>query len=177
MASVSQARYSSVARWLHWIIALLIIWNIVSGIGHEGLSRDARAAVMGLHISSGITILFLSVLRLLWRLGHRPPPLPAGMTGWQTALAHGVHWVFYGMMIALPLSGWIMISSAPFPIKWLGLIELPKFAVTREDAISGIAGEGHEILGIVMLALVVLHIAAALWHQFSLRDNLIGRMR
>ena len=177
MASAPQARYSAVARWLHWIIALLIIWNVVSGIGHEALPRDARAAVMGLHISSGITVLVLSIIRLAWRLGHRPPPLPMGMTPWQAGLAHGVHWAFYALMLLLPLSGWIMISSAPFPITWLGLFALPKFAVTREDAISGIAGEGHEILGLLMLALVVLHVGAALWHHFSLRDNLIARMR
>jgi cytochrome b561 len=177
MQSAQPGRYSAVARWLHWLIALLIIWNVVSGIGHEALPRDQRAVVMGLHMSSGILILGLSVIRLLWRVTHRPPPLPGFMKPWQVGLAHATHWGFYALMIILPLSGWIMVSSAPFPIKWFGLVDLPKFGVTREDAITGIAGEGHEVLGFVMLAMVLLHIGAALWHQFSVRDNLMARMR
>lgn len=170
-------RYSAVARWLHWLIAIFVILNIVTGLGHDALPRDQRGVVMAFHFSSGITVLALTVLRILWRIGHKPPPLPAGMSGWQVGLARGTHWAFYALMIVLPLSGWIMVSSAPFPIQWFGLVALPKFGVTREDAISGVAGEGHEILGFLMAGLVVLHIGAALWHQFGLKDNLLARMR
>jgi cytochrome b561 len=177
MASTAQSRYSAVARWLHWIIAALIIWNLVSGIGHESLPKEQRGIVIGLHMSTGITILALSVLRLIWRVTHRPPPLPGIMKPWQIGAAHGVHWLFYLLMILIPLSGWIMVSPGPFPISWFGLFALPKFGVTREDAIAGIAHEGHELMGFLMLALLVLHVGAALWHQFSLRDNLLARMR
>jgi cytochrome b561 len=177
MASSGEARYSAVARWLHWIVAALIVWQLVSGIGHEALPREQRGAVMGLHFSAGITILFLTVLRLAWRIGHRPPPLPAVMKPWQIGLAHGTHWLFYLLMLLLPLSGWIMVSPAPFPILWFGLFELPKFGVTREDAIAGIAGGAHGAMGFLMLALFLLHVGAALWHQFSLRDNLLARMK
>ena len=177
MATSNDLRYSAVARWLHWLIAILVIWNVVSGLGHEALPREQRAIVMGLHISSGVTILVLSVLRLAWRLGHKPPPLPAGMTRWQVGLAHGTHWAFYAFMILLPVSGWIMVSSAPFPIKWFGLLTVPKLAVERGTPLAEAAGEGHEIMGLIMALLVLLHIGAALWHQFKLRDNLLARMR
>jgi cytochrome b561 len=170
-------RYSAVARWLHWIIALLVIWNVVSGLIHDALPRAQSIAVMGLHISSGITILALSLLRLAWRLGHRPPPLPAGMTGWQVGLAHGTHWAFYALMILLPLTGWAIVSTGPFPISWLGLATVPKLAISKDDALAEISGEGHEVLGILMGLLVLLHIGAALWHQFGVKDNLLARMR
>lgn len=176
MATVQQGRYSGVARWLHWIIAIFVILNLVSGIGHEALPRDQRGAVMALHFSSGMTILALSLARLLWRLGHRPPPLPDGMKGWEIKLAGATHAVLYLLMIVLPLSGWVIVSTAPFPIQWFGLFALPKFGVTREDALAGLAGEGHEILGFVMLALVLLHVAAALYHQYGRKDGLMGRM-
>ena len=177
MATSNELRYSAVARWLHWIIALLIVWNVVSGIGHEALPRDQRAVVMGLHISSGVTILVLSLVRLAWRLGHKPPPLPVGMTGWQVALAHGTHWAFYALMILLPVSGWIIVSDAPFPIRWFGLLTVPKLGVAHGSPIAEAAEEGHEVMGLVMALLVVLHVVAALWHQFHVRDNLLSRMR
>ncbi len=177
MTSVQQARYSAVARWLHWIIATLVIFNVVSGIGHEGLPREQSFAVIGFHISSGLTILLLSALRLAWRLGHRPPPLPAGMSGWQIGLAHGVHWLFYALMILLPLSGWVIVSDGPFPIRWFGLLTVPKLGVAPKSPLAEAAEEGHEVMGLLMGALVVLHVGAALWHQFSLRDNLLARMR
>lgn len=175
MATVSQARYSAVARWLHWIIAILVIWNIVSGIGHEALPREQRITIMGLHISSGIAILVLSLVRLGWRFTHRPPPLPP-MTGWQIGLAHGTHWLFYAAMILLPLSGWAIVSDGPFPISWLGLFEVPKLPVAGTEIVEA-AEEGHEIFGWLMVPLVLLHVGAALWHQFALKDNLLARMR
>jgi cytochrome b561 len=173
----SAQRYTAVARWLHWIIALLVIWNVLSGIGHEALPREQRIVVMGLHISSGLTILVLSIARITWRLTHRPPPLPAGMASWQTGLAHGLHWLFYALIILLPLSGWAMVSEGPFPIRWFSLFVVPKLGVSEGDPILEIAEEGHEIGGLLMLPLILLHVGAALWHQFSLKDNLLARMR
>ncbi len=177
MDKAQQQRYSAVARWLHWIIAVLVIWNIVSGIGHEALPREQRFAVIGLHISSGLTILVLSVLRLLWRLGHKPPPLPVGMPAWQVGLAHGVHWLFYALIILLPISGWLMVSEGDFPIRWFGLLSVPKAPVSEGDALAEIAHGGHEIAGLLMVPLLLLHVGAALWHHFGLKDNLLARMR
>lgn len=176
MATSQDLRYTAVARWLHWLIAILVIWNVVSGLGHEALPRGQAIMVMGLHISSGVTILVLSFFRLAWRLTHKPPPLPP-MQPWQVGLAHGTHWAFYALMILLPLSGWAIVSSGPFPIRWFGLLAMPKLAVSKGDAIAEASEEGHEIMGLIMAALVLFHVGAALWHQFSIRDNLLARMK
>lgn len=177
MATIAQARYSAVARLLHWLIALFIIANLVSGFIHDDLDKAIRGKVMGVHMSLGITILFLSVLRLAWRLGHKPPPLPAVMTRAQVGLAHAVHWGFYALIVLAPLSGWIMVSQGTRPLSWFGLVDLPKFAVEKGDMLAQASGEGHEIMALLMATLLVVHIAAALWHQFIVRDNLMARMR
>lgn len=169
-------RYSSVAIALHWLLALLIIVNIVSGIAHDPLG-EIYPGTMGLHKSLGLTVLALSVLRLVWRFTHRPPPLPAGMGPGARMATHAVHWLFYLLMILVPLSGWIMSSAGTRPLNWFGLFDVPKFAVSRGDLIADLAREGHEVMGIAFGALAIGHIAAALWHQLVARDNLMARIR
>ncbi len=169
-------RYSAVARSLHWLLALLIIANIVIGLGHDAL-RDVLPNAMPLHKSLGFTVLALSVLRLVWRLTHRPPPLPATMTGPSRLATHLVHWAMYALMLLLPLTGWIMSSANSRPLNWFGLLDVPKFAVAKGDLIVGLSGEGHEVLGILFGVLTLGHIAAALYHQLVLRDGLMARIR
>jgi len=175
-----EGRYTAVARWLHWIIAILVIWNIASGIAHEGLPRDESAVVMDLHKSVGVTILALVLLRFLWRLGHKPPALPAGMTPWQARLAHITHWTLYALMVVLPITGWLFVSAGPTmlqrPFQWFGLFDLPRSGLARTDPITGIAHISHVLLGFLMAALVLMHIAAVFWHQFGRKDDLIRRM-
>jgi cytochrome b561 len=90
--------------------------------------------------------------------------------------ARGVHVLLYGLMLAMPLSGWIMASAGKYPLTWFGLFDLPKLPVTRADPLYELGHEGHEILGWVMLALVIFHVGAALRHHFVLRDNVLQRM-
>lgn len=102
------ARYTRVAMWLHWLIAFFILYNLVSGLLHDLLPRGFFV----LHVSSGITVLALTVVRVVWRLTHRPPPfLP--MKPWEAQLAHVVHFLIYVSMVLMPLSGWAMISANP----------------------------------------------------------------
>lgn len=84
--------------------------------------------------------------------------------------------LLYGLMLAMPLSGWIMASAGKYPLTWFGLFDLPKLPVTRADPLYELGHEGHEILGWVMLALVIFHVGAALRHHFVLRDNVLQRM-
>ncbi len=101
-------RYTSVAIALHWIIAALILYNLLSGLLRPALPRG----FFMFHVSSGLTILILSVLRVVWRLTHKPPPfLP--MKPWEAKLAHGVHGLLYAAMLLLPFSGWVLISASP----------------------------------------------------------------
>ncbi len=168
------ARYSAFARTLHWVIALLVIANLILGVGHDALPRDWAA--MPLHKSIGLTVLMLTIGRIAWRLSHPAPPLPAQMSSWEKSAAHAAHLAFYAFMLLLPLTGWIMSSVADRPLNWFFLFEIPKFAVTRDNAIVALSRSGHEVLGLSWAALIILHVAAALRHQFVLRDTILLRM-
>jgi cytochrome b561 len=167
-------RYSTVAIWFHWIIALLIIANLIIGIGHDGV--PALRALMGAHFAIGLTVLALTVLRLGWRLGHRAPSYPNSMAGWEKGMAHANQWLLYVLMLALPLTGWLMMSGpGPHrPMTWFGLFNMPFLPASKGAA--GFGHEAHGVLGWTMLALVVLHVAAALRHHFIRRDRILVRM-
>lgn len=171
---VSDERYNAVARALHWIIAVLIIGNIAGGLLHEPLERVVN--LMPLHKASGLTVLVLSLARIAWRMTWRAPAQPAGMSPLEVFAAKATHLAFYALMLAMPLTGWIMASAGKKPLSWFGLFDWPKLPVTRESPLYGIAHEGHELLGWLTLALVVLHVGAALRHHFVLKDNVLRRM-
>jgi len=166
--------YDRVARALHWTIGSLVIVNILLGITHDALRGVFQA--MFWHQSIGLTVLALSLVRLGWRLSHPAAPLPEGTAAWEKAAAIGTHWIFYTLMIFMPLSGWIFTSAGKWPIPFFGLFEVPKFAVTKADPIVGTLHESHETLGWIWGALVLLHIAAALRHHFILKDGVLLRM-
>lgn len=168
-------RYSTVAIWFHWGIALLVLANLVIGIGHDGI--PALRSLMGAHKAIGITVLALTALRVAWRLGHRAPPYPASMAGWEKGLAHANQWALYLLLIAMPLTGWLMVSAPgpqPRPLTWFGLFDLPLLPASNGAADLG--HDAHGLLGWVMVALIVLHVAAALRHHFIRRDHVLARM-
>lgn len=170
----SAYRYNSVARTLHWLIAVLVILNIVGGLFHDEIG--GAIPVMPLHKATGITVLFLTLFRIYWRYAHTPPPLPGHMPGWEKLAAHATHYVFYGLLLIMPLSGWIMSSAGSRPLTWFWLFDIPKFGVTKDDAIVSISGGAHEVLGYLFAVLVVIHVAAALRHHFLLKDDVLRRM-
>jgi cytochrome b561 len=167
-------RYSKGAIAFHWTIAALVLFNLWLGIFHDALPREWK--VMFVHKSVGVTILVLSIGRLAWRLAHRPPMLPAVLPRWEKALAKATHWAFYALLFVLPLTGWIFSSNPERlrPVSWFGLFELPSLPVT--SGLAEAAKETHELLGLTMAALVLLHVAAALRHHFLLRDKVLARM-
>ncbi|KQN15863.1 Cytochrome B [Sphingomonas aurantiaca] len=166
-------RYSSVAIWFHWTIALLIILNLAVGLLHDSI--PALRSWMGAHKALGLAILALTVARIAWRLAHRPPPLPLRTPMWERVLAHGSHTLLYVLMLALPVTGWLMVSGGkPGGTDWFGLFAVPNLPVSKATGHFG--HEAHELLGWVMLALVVLHIAAALRHHLLLRDPVLTRI-
>ena len=174
MTDIEVVKYSAVARVLHWAIALIIIVNIALGLGHDAL-EDVFPA-MPVHKALGMTVLVLSIARLLWRLVHTPPPLPRNMPIWQQKLAHGLHWLFYVMIIAVPLSGWVMSSSGPYPLNWFGIFDIPKLPVNKGSVVAEAAHEGHEIMGLLYIPLIALHVGAALYHHFVKKDQVLRRM-
>lgn len=170
----SVGRYDSVARALHWLMALLVLLNLAVGFLRDGL-EPVLGNLMPLHKSIGLTVLALTLVRIGWRLGHRPPAL-RGLPGWEIGLAHLTQFLLYGLMLLLPLSGWLMSSAGNRPLEWFGLFDVPKFAVTRDDAVVGLSRAGHGPMGWAMLVLALLHIAAALRHHFVLRNGILRRM-
>lgn len=172
------SRYSGGAIIFHWAIALLIVANIAVALATEDWEGPSRAAAMQFHKATGFTVLILSVARLLWRLAHRPPPFPAEIRPWEAVGARVVHWLFYALMVALPLTGWLFISAAAErkPFNWYGFFDLPYLPVQGDKALGAFNHEAHEILGFVMIGLIVLHVAAALKHHFADGSRLIARM-
>lgn len=179
-------RYNTVAMSLHWLIAALLITNIALAWYFNTLTGLPKVAPTQLHKSIGITILLLSLARLGWRLVSPPPPLPASVTGWERLAAHTVYVLFYVVMIGMPLTGWAMVSASRlihvFPITLYGLVPWPAIGpLTHLPA--GQMHTAHEtflaahgLLAKLAYALIVLHVGAALRHQFIKRDDVVSRM-
>ena len=163
-----------VAIWFHWVIALLVIVNLAVGILHDAV--PALRSWMGAHKAIGITVLVLTAGRVAWRLGHRPPPLPARTPVWEMGLAHVAHGALYLLLVAMPLTGWLMVSGTDTrrPLDWFGLFDIPYLPVSQ--AAGGFGRDTHGLLGWLMLALVALHIGAAVRHHLLLRDPVLARM-
>lgn len=181
----ARSGYSRISITLHWLIALLLVGNFVGGLLLEDLinssvpaERQLGFTIVQLHKSMGLTILMLSLLRLLTRLAVGTPPLPAHMTPVERSLARLTHWGFYAVMILVPLSGWVMVSASPlgFPTIWFGLFEWPHLPVETSKATSGAAAEVHEVIAFLGAGLFVLHVAGALKHHFLDRDDVLARM-
>jgi cytochrome b561 len=171
------SKYSKVAIALHWILAALIISNFVLASMAEDVARELRGAYMNPHKAIGISILLFSVFRLYWRMGHKPPPLPDAITGWQAKAGKFVHAIFYFLVIAVPLSGWIMASAHPQapPVSFFGLFDF-SLPIGKNESLAGFGHEAHEILTKPLAILIILHILAALKHQFADRLPFIQRM-
>ena len=176
-------RYAPVAILLHWIIAALILANLYVGWRMGVIDGLARFELFQLHKSLGISVLLLSVLRLGWRLTHRPPAYPAAMKPYEKLAASAVHWAFYAIMIVMPLTGWLMVSTSPMNLPTLLFKTVPwphlpvhDLALPVRTAIGGLSQGTHVALAFGTAALVILHVGAALKHQFVTRDNVLGRM-
>ncbi|GLQ21902.1 cytochrome b [Algimonas porphyrae] len=173
------ARYTRVAIVLHWTIALLIIGLIVFGLLMTKEWMPNRFAIYQLHKSFGITVLALSIVRLIWRLRHKPPALPDAMPGWQQRASHLTHGVFYGLMFVMPLLGWAMVSASdlPIPTVLFGVVPLPDLpGLAQSEALEARFKALHEIGAKLFIGLIVLHVGAALKHQFIDRDGVLRRM-
>ena len=173
-------RYTRTAMLLHWVAGLAIIALFGFGLYMTGLPfSPQRLKFYNWHKWAGVTLLALSVLRLLWRLTHRPPALPAAvestMPRWQKLAHHGTHHLLYLLFFAVPLIGWAYSSAAGFPIVFLGLWQLPDFVPVSKELAEAIK-PWHQYTAFAMAGLVVLHVAAALKHQIIDRDGLLQRM-
>lgn len=177
-------RYTAVAIALHWVIALLILTNLALGLRMVRLEGLAMFEMIQLHKSIGITVLVLSVARLGWRLTHRPPALPGDISRGTRALASAVHWLFYGLMLGLPITGWLMVSASPTNIPTLLYRTLPwphlpwvhDLAMPARLRLADAADSVHVALTYIAYLLIAMHVGAALKHQFLDADGVLWRM-
>lgn len=183
--NATRNRYTNVAIVLHWLIAAAIIFQMVLGWRLGDAPKGATTyALFQLHKSIGFTILFLSVARLAWRFTHKPPALPSHMKVWKKTASHLVHMGFYGIMLGLPLTGWLLVSTSKIsiPTVLFGVIPMPhlpflsELAVTTKAMLNDAAGAGHGLLALLTCLLLVLHIGAVLKHQVIVKDNVFARM-
>lgn len=174
------SRYSSLAIALHWLLAAGLLGMIAFGWYMTSLPfSPAKLKYFNWHKWAGVVILLLSVLRLLWRITHRPPPLPAhvaaSMPKWQHLAHHGTHFVLYALFFVVPLAGLAYSSAAGFPVVWFGVLPLPSLVAPNQE-LAQVLKTVHVCGAWTLLAVIVLHVAAAFKHQYIDRDGLLLRM-
>ena len=171
---------------LHWLVALLMITNIALAWLVDILPDDRVRLAIDTHKSLGITVLGLAILRLLWRLAHKPPALPAGHAAWERRASHATHLLLYAMIFLMPLSGWLHDSAwkdaATHPMQLFGLLPWPRigWVMHLEPATKEIMhdafGALHTYAAYGLYALFALHVAGALKHQWLDKERALQRI-
>ncbi len=172
-----EQKYTRVAIWLHWLIALLLLSQFAFGWLLEDIPRNtpARGNLVNLHKSAGIVIGVLILLRIVWRLTHRPPALPTSMTRWQQRLAGISHALLYVCMLLMPLSGYLASNFSKHGIKFFNAVKLAPWG-SDDKQLYALFNQTHKVTALLLAAFVLLHILAALKHLFVERDQIFSRM-
>ena len=169
-------RYSGGAMLLHWAIAIAVIVNWRLADAAEGVPREQHMDALGPHMATGMLILVLSVIRLIWRWTHTRPPLGAHLARWEVMLAKAVHFVFYVLLVGLPLMGWIGTSMQDHPIDFFGWFTVPMLPTAKDPRAGHELLEVHGTAGNIFIYLIGLHILGALKHHFWDKDGELWRM-
>ena len=169
-------RYTGVAIGLHWLIGLMILGSFGVGLYMVDLSLSpTKLRLYSWHKWAGVTIFTLVLIRCLWRITHAAPALPPEMPRWQRLAAEASHYLLYALMIAIPLSGWLMSSAKGFQTVYFGVLPIPDLLV-KNEALGETLALVHKTLNFSMIALVIVHAAAALKHHFIDKDDILRRM-
>lgn len=187
------SRYGAVSQNIHWLTAVLVVALLISGKAGE-IEAEASNALYFWHSSLGLSILLLVVVRVIWHFASPPPKLPATMLGLARGIARAFHVLFYVLLIALPLSGWMAASAEGGPVTFFGFVAMPALGASQptvgaeqeEDAELTAAHEAksgeefweeaHEVLGNLLLIAAILHVLAAFKHHLVDRDEVLRRM-
>lgn len=168
--------YNGVMRFLHWGMALLMVLMVVVAYTMMGMENSPNKWFLyGLHKSTGITILFLAVVRFLYRQMVAIPGSPKSLSPLMQKMAKLAHLGLYGLMMALPLSGYVMSVAGGHGVQYYNLFALPNL-IAENKALAGLAHEGHEILAYILYVFFALHVLGALYHHFILKDDVMARM-
>ncbi len=169
------AAYHPFFRTIHWLMAVLIFGALALGVWATQLPKgDMRSEVLFVHKSFGVTVLALIVVRVVARLALGAPPYVTPLTPLTRIVAHSVHGLLYLLMIALPVSGYVMSSAGGHPPSFFGLFTLPNL-VGADKSLDDSARQAHYVFAWAIGALIALHIAAVVWHVMK-RDTVLTRM-
>ena len=175
----SEARYGALAMALHWLMALLLSALVVLGLYMTRLPDVGfdtwKIGLILYHKQLGILALMLVALRIVWRVGNVLPDLAETLPDWQKVAARFVHLCFYALMLALPVTGWLMSSATGIPVSVFGLFTLPDL-VPYDDHLFQVLVDAHRYLGYALIVCMIAHIGAALRHQFLLHDGTLNKM-
>ncbi len=171
------ATYTRTAKSLHWLMALLLIGLLALGFYmHDLPLSPEKLQLYAWHKWAGVSAFLLVLLRLSWRLAHTPPPLPASMPRTMQLAAHAGHLLLYVLMLAIPLTGWLMSSAKGFQTVWFGVLPIPDL-IGKDKATGELLALVHKSLNLLFVAVIVGHVGAALKHHFIDKDGLLDRMR
>jgi cytochrome b561 len=173
---MNEPGYTATAIILHWLMAALILCLFGVGLYMSGLPLSpTKLQIYSWHKWAGVTVFLLVFFRLAWRITHRPPPLPAAMPPWQQFAAHAGHATLYLLMVAIPLSGWLMSSAKGFQTVYFGVLPIPDLLAKNKE-LGDTLKDVHQALNFLMIAIVAGHVGAALKHHFIDRDDILTRM-
>jgi cytochrome b561 len=168
--------WGALSKALHWIIVILIINQWLIAERAESLPLGlAKLQALGWHKSFGMTILALAIIRLIWRLMNPTPTLAAETKPWERVLAHLSHFLLYGLIFAMPVTGWLMSSAKNYSVSWFNLFQFPNL-VGKSDSIFETTHDLHHLLFKVLVVVAALHVAGALKHHFIDRNDVLKRM-
>jgi cytochrome b561 len=166
--------YDGVARLLHWLVVLLVAAQFAVGWTMPDVHRDTKpVGLIAWHLGIGVALVAAMVVRVAWRLTHRPPP--DTLTPLERVVSGITHCALYAALIAVPLLGWANASSRGWTVRLFGALDLPALSSTG-SAVGHAMGDVHKVLAWVLLGLIGVHVAAALYHRFILNDRVLQRM-
>jgi cytochrome b561 len=168
-------RFTVPQRMLHWVMAVCILAMLFIGVGMVSTVMPKYLTLVSIHKPLGIAILVLALVRLGMRLGYGAPSLPVDLPAPMKLAAYLSHYVFYVLMIGMPLIGWGMLSAAAYPVVLFGGVHLPAI-LPQSDSLHALLWNAHFYLAFVFFALILLHIAAALFHALVRRDGVFEAM-
>lgn len=172
----NETRYGIIAIALHWLMAILLILLVAEGLYMVEVPISAwKLQLYGWHKEYGMLVLMLVMFRIVWRIGNLTPLLPESIPDWQKLAAHAVHWAFYFLMFALPITGWLLTSAAGLPVSFFGLFTVPNIFTANEQW-RVIFTEIHKWLAYGLIAVFCAHVGAALKHHFIDKDDILRRM-
>lgn len=176
MTAPSQG-YRMPARWLHWIVAAVVLLMIPAGLvmTREGLPRPVQDTLFIFHKNTGVLLFPVILLRIGYRLTHRAPPLPASVPPWQRVVARTTHVLLYALLIVMPLSGFTRVRAGGFPIELLDRLGAGPW-IAKSEALAHVAQAVHWTGAALLIGLVALHTGAAVFHALVLRDGVWSGM-